>query len=316
MGAADLVPGISGGTIAFIMGFYQDLLINIKSFRIQSIASNPATLFLGVLVSGIFTSFILLAPFFDQILNHEIYRTYLYSCFLGLIAASIVLTFKQIEKWQLDKVMVLLVGMILGFVLTSIDLKPLNMDLKPALFDPWLMFCGSLAVCALLLPGISGSYLLTILGSYPLAIGALADFIKSAKIGLFDFESFMILANLSIGILFGAIVFSRVVLWLLKSYRNGTIALMTGFMVGALPTVWPFWSYSFFTHPFKPEKGLLLRAETPILPAINEVGIPLLLGILGFALVFLVRPHVLVAARGFVLKQCAFFNTKAQRRKD
>lgn len=289
MGAADLVPGISGGTIAFIMGFYKELLTSIKSFRIRSIFSSTTTRFLGSLLSGIFLSLILLAPFFDRILNHEVYRTYLYSSFFGLIAASIVLSFKQIEKWQFNLKATLVIGMITAFMLTSIDLKPLNNEALPALIDPWLMFCGSIAVCALLLPGISGSYLLTILGSYSIVISALADLIESAKKGLFDASSFIILLNLSGGILFGAIIFSRVVLWLLNHYRNLTISLMTGFMIGALPTVWPFWSYSFFTHPLKPEKGLLLRTEAPILPAFSELMLPILLALLGFGLVFFVE---------------------------
>lgn len=289
MGAADLVPGISGGTIAFIMGFYKELLISIKSFRIHTIFSSQTTKFLGFLLSGIFLSLILLAPIFDRILNHEVYRTYLYSSFLGLVGASIVLSFKQIEKWHLHLKIALLIGGIIAFMLTSIEIKPLNSEMLSSFIDPWLIFSGSLAVCALLLPGISGSYLLTILGSYPIVISALADLIQSAKKGVFDTSSFMILANLSVGILFGAILFSRLVLWLLNHYRNLTISLMTGFMIGALPTVWPFWSYSFFTHPLKPEKGLLLHATSPILPTISELFIPILLAFFGFALVFLVE---------------------------
>ncbi len=356
MGAADIVPGISGGTIAFIMGFYSDLLLSIKSLRVKNFIRNPAVKFLGCLLSGIAFSLILLAPLFDQILNHEASRAYLYSGFLGLILASIVLCFKQIEKWYASTFFSLLLGSVLAFVLTSVNLTPLsneqlydvpvafvteqtitNYDAKTktilnvpkttveamlakgvitketVLFnqqkqeimpagnlsnkaksfislDLWLVFCGSIAVSALLLPGISGSYLLTILGCYSVAIGALADFIESAKILKFDADAFIVLSSLSIGIGLGAVMFSRVVLWLLNNYRSITISLMTGFMMGALQTVWPFWTYSYFLNPLKLNKGILLTPDFPILPALSpSLLVSLLLTISGFALVFLVE---------------------------
>jgi len=356
MGAADIVPGISGGTIAFIMGFYSDLLNSIKSLKIKNFLFNPSTKFLACLVTGIALSLILLAPLFDRILNHEVSRTYLYSGFFGLILASIVLCFKQIDKWRPSYFLYLAVGCVLAFVLTSVNLKPVSnealydvhfpyftekviqnyhsdtenlqnipeanvvamiakgiiteetklynksqntfvkassfllKETRLISFDPWLIFCGSVAVSALLLPGISGSYLLTILGTYSVVIGALADFIEGAKKYNFEADAFSVLLSLSVGILIGAIVFSRVVLWLLKYYRNRTIVLMTGFMIGAMQTVWPFWSYTYFLNPLKLNKGVLLNPDLPFLPVISSsLIIPTLLTILGFTLVFAVE---------------------------
>lgn len=292
MGAADLVPGISGGTIAFIMGFYSDLLNGIKSFSVKNIFK-PQTKFLGLLLCGILLSLALFAPLFDKILNDSVSRSFLYSGFLGLILASICLCIKQIEKWKPSYFAALVIGALLAFVLTSLDLKPENAALSQShssTIDLWLVFCGSIAVCALLLPGISGSYLLTILGCYSKVIEALADFIVSAKKMIFDFEAFSVLFSLSIGILLGAMIFSRVVLFLLKNYRSLTISLMTGFMIGALPAVWPFWSYISFINPLRPEKGLRLQPDFPVLPQISSsLSLCFLLLIAGFLLVFTVE---------------------------
>lgn len=353
MGAADIVPGISGGTIAFIMGFYQKLLSSITAFKMGKFCRSSAK-FLSLLVCGIALAFILLVPIFDQILNHVTYRPLLYSGFFGLILGSIVLIFREINRWRVLDVTALVMGGILAFVLTGLDLKPVsteavfnvpvsitasesiinyntktgmlqnvpkssvivmvskNIIAKDALLhvpmkkpvyaaslmtdsassmhlDLWLIFCGAIAVSALLLPGISGSYLLTILGCYSIAIGAIADFIASTKQLTFDVQAFSILANIGLGILIGGILFSRVVLFLLAHYRNGTIALMTGFMIGALPVVWPFWSYHFFLNPLKLEKGILLAPNMPIVP---EFGIPFvvcsLLATFGFCLVLFI----------------------------
>jgi putative membrane protein len=354
MGAADIVPGISGGTIAFIMGFYKELLTSIKSLTLKNFFSNSSTKFLLFLFSGISFSLIMLAPLFDRILNQEVSRMFLYSGFLGLILASIVLCFKEIKNWRTTLFLALITGVLLAFILTSVDLKPIkdgnfydlqipfatektiaNYDHETktlqnvsettivamvakgviekdavvynssenisviadsliasnrSMIDLWLVFCGSIAVCALLLPGISGSYLLTILGSYAVVISALADFIQSAKQLTFDSEAFIILGSLSVGILAGAVVFSRTVLYLLKHYHDLTIALMAGFMIGALGTVWPFWSYTYFLNPLKLNKGPLLNPEYPVLPPLDSSLIPcLLLTISGFALVFLVE---------------------------
>ncbi len=291
MGACDLVPGISGGTIAFIMGFYSDLLTGIKSLKFKNLGNNPSVKFLMLLLSGILLSFVILAPIFDKILNHEVYRSYLYSGFLGLILASIVLCFKQIDKWRLEYALALILGIVLSFILTSLDLK---LEIQSSEFDqyfnPWLIFCGAIAVCALLLPGISGSYLLAILGCYSVVIAALADFIEEAKSFTFDSVSFFILANLALGILFGALIFSRVVLFLLKQYHSLTTALMTGFMIGALPVIWPFWSYAYVVNALKPHKGLILNPVFPKMPELSlSLAISIALCSMGFFIVFLVE---------------------------
>jgi putative membrane protein len=134
--------------------------------------------------------------------------------------------------------------------------------------DPWMILCGALAISAMLLPGISGSYLLYILGSYAAVIGALADFTLSLKQGSFDATAFLILFNLSIGVVLGAVIFSRFISWLFSSYRQRTIALLVGFMIGAMKTVWPFWLYEYRVMPLKAMEGAKLHLLEPMIPNI------------------------------------------------
>src|SRR5262249_21379145 len=145
-----------------------------------------------------------------------------------------------------------------------------------------------LAICAMLLPGISGSYLLTILGAYPIVIGALADFTLGLKHWTFDSEAFLILASIAIGIVIGAIVFSRAVSWLLRNHHDIAIAFLSGCMVGALRTVWPFYSYSYVLHPLRLDKGPLLQPEYAYFPDLTSSLFikAFLLAVAGAAVVF------------------------------
>lgn len=374
MGAADIVPGISGGTIAFIMGFYHDLLLSIKSFdgsaflllfkgQFKRFSERVSWEFLSALIGGIAFAMILLAGFFDHILGHEFYRVFLYAGFLGLILASVVLCAKQLSSWKLRHFLALAIGGGAAFFLTGTELNSLS---KEPLFDVslvghpnagkdsgkkllrnydrqkqmllnvptstlaamlaknaissdtlvyshesakfglvqdfeipmpsrginwWIVCCGAIAISAMLLPGISGSYLLTILGMYSIVIGALADFVQAVKSFSFDMDAFLILTSMLLGIMVGALLFSRVVVWLLRRYHDLTIALLTGFMIGALQSVWPFWSYAYQLLPLKLEKGAQLVVLEPLLPSLASplFWVALLICLLGFSAVFIVE---------------------------
>ncbi len=239
MGVADVVPGISGGTVAFIMGFYEDLLKSIKSFRFP--LKNFAWDFLLATVIGIAFSIICMANFITSLLNHDIYRIYLYSGFMGLILASILFCAKQVTKWHLRYILAFVVGATIAFIFSG-DRSQFVSERVPTLIDPWLIICGVVAISALLLPGVSGSYMLTILGVYPSILAALASFVNNAKVLVFDIDSFLILANLGAGLVVGAILFSRVISWLLANYHQITLSLLTGFLAGSLRVVWPYQS--------------------------------------------------------------------------
>jgi len=368
MGAADIVPGISGGTIAFIMGFYSRLLDSIKTFNLQAFTALLqfrlrdflaviAWRFLLPLFFGVALSFILLAKFFDSILNHDVYRVYFYSIFLGLIIASVYFCAKQISKWKPAYWFGLTIGVITAGLLTGASLKsfveePLY-DVKIVLSEShnaanydvakqmllnvpesvivamaakgilhhdsllyshstkrtisvrafeasrpevsvvnwWIVGCGSIAICAMLLPGISGSYLLSILGVYGIVIGALADLIEAAKTFAIDFDALQILASMMLGIIAGGLLFSRFVSWLLTNFRDLTIATLTGFMLGALRSVWPFWSSQYILNPLKLDKALELQILNIQMP--NIVSLDFLYSVLcmiaGFLLVIVVE---------------------------
>lgn len=308
MGSADLIPGISGGTIAFIMGFYEPLIESLKTVNVGSLKL-LATLqfrrfshvfawpFLIPLGSGIATAFILLAGLFHQVLGHPVYRVYLYAAFFGLVAASFVFCAKQVRVWNGKKIAVLALGAVIAHLLTSTTLTPEPSNtMQGSLYggwgiDPWLIVCGAIAITAMLLPGISGSYLLTLLGAYPKVIGSLVDFIQAAKAGQFDQEAFFILFSLAIGIVVGLALFVRCISWLLKNQHDLIIAALVGFMIGSMRSVWPFWSYQSVIDPLKPLKGAQLQPLDPLWPDWSSplVWKALVWAMAGFALVFAIE---------------------------
>ena len=131
------------------------------------------------------------------------------------------------------------------------------------------MFCGMAAISAMLLPGISGSYILNILGLYAPAIAALADFLAALKRGNLDTDAAWFLLSLATGILLGAALFSHVISWLLRRYHSLAISLLCGFMLGALPSVWPFWETAWRINPLRLTKGLDLVPLHPTLPPLS-----------------------------------------------
>lgn len=230
MGAADVVPGVSGGTIAFITGIYEQLLNAIKSIdgtALKSLSKRKFTefwkhidgSFLIVLVSGILFSVLSLARVIHYLLDtHPIQ---LWSFFFGLVLISAVLVFKTIRKWKWHIVLSAVVGSILAWAITSST---------PATLPDNTLFvflAGAVAICAMILPGISGSFILLILGKYEFIINALKE-VDLVTIGIF-----------LVGCVVGLLSFARVVSWALKKYHDITIALLAGFMLGSLRKIWP-----------------------------------------------------------------------------
>lgn len=292
VGGADIVPGISGGTVAFIIGIYEDLLKSIATFNISAFKllfrgkfsqffDAIAWQFLLAVFAGVAVAFLTLAKLFLFLLNHEIYRMWLYASFMGLVAGSVIYCLRQIPKWNVARISGMILAAIFAYVLTGADLLPKSEGsaLYSSWFiDPWIVVCGSLAVSAMLLPGISGSYLLTVLGMYGFILGSLLNWLHSMAQGSFDLVAFKVVLSMSIGIVLGALLFSRVVLFLLDRFRAVTLASLIGFMVGALRAVWPFWSYSY--------EGTKLQPLAPIIPGFSgEVAATPFFMIAGFLLV-------------------------------
>jgi putative membrane protein len=255
MGAADVVPGVSGGTIAFITGIYEQLLNAIKSVdgkAIKKLSKREFTAFwthvdgnfLVVLVSGILFSVLSLARLIHYLLDtHPIQ---LWSFFFGLVLISAIIVFKTIKKWKWQVVLSAVAGCILAWVITTST--PATMP-DGAVF---VFIAGAIAICAMILPGISGSFILLILGKYEYIINALKE-VDLVTIGIF-------LAGCVVGLL----SFARVVSWALKKYHDLTIALLAGFMIGSLKKIWPWKETLSFRINSKGEEVPLLQQE--ILP--------------------------------------------------
>jgi len=230
MGAADAVPGVSGGTIAFISGIYEELINTISGVNLSLITTLRKEgfftfwkqlngNFILALLSGIiisFVSFMRLAKYLLE--NHPIL---IWSFFFGLIIASIYFVGKQITKWHLATFVGIIVGAVIAYFITTIPASSVNES------SYFLFFAGALAICAMILPGISGSFILVILGAYKTLSDAIHDF---------DFKKLALFVG---GAIVGLLSFSHVLKWLFKKYHNLTLALLTGFIIGSLNKVWP-----------------------------------------------------------------------------
>jgi len=273
MGAADVVPGVSGGTIAFLVGIYEELINSIKSinasslkmlftFRIKEFWSAINANFLISVVAGIAISFMSLAKIITYLLtNHPVM---VWSFFFGLVMASTYYVSKRVDKWSLGPILGFLLGAIVAFFITVST--PAN---TPDSY--WFIFlCGSIAICAMILPGISGSFILVLLGKYFFMM----DAIKELKVS--------VIATFIAGASIGIVSFSNLLSFLLSRFYNITIAVLTGFMFGSLNKVWP-WKETLETYVDRHgvTKPLL---EANILPDSFPWSAVLLL-ILGYALV-------------------------------
>lgn len=231
MGAADVVPGVSGGTIAFISGIYEELLgsisnVNLDLFKTLKKEGFKAAWkqlngnFLASLFVGIFISIVSLAKIISWLLVHH--PILLWSFFFGLVLASVIYIAKQVTKWNLLSVVLLIAGAVLAYFITT--LNPLISENASPLF---MFLAGAIAICAMILPGISGSFILVLLGAYKPVLAAInnRDFITIAAVGL--------------GAIVGLLSFSRVLKFLFKNYKNYTLVVLAGFVIGSLNKIWP-----------------------------------------------------------------------------
>ncbi len=230
MGAADVVPGVSGGTVAFITGIYEELINSLKSIDVQSIRlltqfkfaefwKKINGSFLIVLLSGIVTSLISLARLMTYLLdNHPIL---IWSFFFGLILVSSPLIMRDITKWTLGSVISFIAGIIIAYLITVLSPTETPTNL------PFIFLCGALAICAMILPGISGAFILLLIGKYEYMITALIEL------------NIPVILIFVLGCFLGLVGFSRFLSWILKHYRFPTLALLAGFMIGSLNKVWP-----------------------------------------------------------------------------
>ena len=286
MGAADVVPGVSGGTIAFITGIYEELINSIKSINLKTIklllgfkiAEFWKTIngnFLLSVVLGIAISIFSLAKVMEYLLNH--YPILTWSFFFGLIVASIIYVAKTIKKWNLATILPGILGILIAYFITIISPTEANTAY-------WFIFLsGAIAICAMILPGISGSFILVLLGMYKFILEAVGNL------------QFAIIFTFLAGAIIGIIAFSNVLSWLLRNYHNHTVALLTGFMVGSLNKIWP-WKQVTETivgrnNEIKPvvEKNILPTTYEQITGDSAFLFWAIISAVVGFAIIFVIE---------------------------
>jgi putative membrane protein len=247
MGMADVVPGVSGGTIAIITGIYEELLrtingINLKIYNdykklgIKNVWINYNLSFLFKVISGIFFSITIFSQFI--LLLIENFPIALWSLFLGLITASIIFLLRQTDKLDFKKsrfilpnqIYLLLIGIFLAIYIQMI--KPSSTDIDFI----YLLFCGMISITAMLLPGISGAYILVLLGAYETMLLTFKEVIK------FNSDYFLNFFSFAFGAILGVKLFSKFLTWSYTKYKNNTLYCLIGFMIGSLPSLWP-WKY-------------------------------------------------------------------------
>lgn len=283
MGAVDVIPGVSGGTIAFISGIYEELLetisnINFKlliTLRKKGIKATWVQAngnFLLAIFMGIGISIVSFAKLITWLLEN--YPIPLWSFFFGLVLASIWYIGKQIQKWNPPTFLLAILGLAFGYSITIIPSASSNDT--GFLF---LFFVGALVSCAMILPGISGSYILLLMGAYSTVIKAITE------------KDYFIITVVGIGVVVGLLFFSRVLKWLLDKFKHRVMAVLTGIMLGSINKIWP-WKHTIttFVDRHGEEKPLL---EKNILPSSHQGDSQLVWAIIsmvvGFGLILLLE---------------------------
>ena len=283
MGSADVIPGVSGGTIALITGIYEDLIGALKSIdttmvkkaldlNLKGALACVHIRFLLCLFVGIGIAIISLARLMNFLLNH--YPVFTWSLFFGLIAASILVVSRKVTTWSPRTGISLVVGTVVAAFI--VNLMPVTTP--EALW--FILLCGIIAICAMILPGISGAFILLILGKY--------EFITATLKNPFLSQNLVIIIIFCLGCMIGLLSFSRLLNYLLTHFRQVTMAFLTGLMVGSMPKIWP-WKEILETK-FVREKTHIIWGSNIIPETMSaEVLLALVLAISGFIAVLIIE---------------------------
>ena len=290
MGAADVIPGVSGGTIAFIMGIYDEFVGSLASIngealkllfkgRFAAFWKHINGSFLLSLVIGIGISIIALAGLMQMLLSDFPIQTWAF--FFGLIVASSLFIIRGISGWKLREGLLLIFGILLGAVICTLSPTQTPDGL-------WFIFLsGALAICAMILPGISGSFILLILGKYQFIMGCISDLVSGANLG----QNLLIIGSFGCGALIGILSFSRFLHWLLARWQKETMIVLAGFIIGSLVKIWPWTNAEAIVLSQFPElaaSGESLPAEIIsqyMASADLHIGGAVLFALIGFCLV-------------------------------
>lgn len=344
MGAADLVPGISGGTLAFVFGIYERLIDNLTRFKMGG--KRPEWSFVVPLAVGMLSALILFSNGIRLALQSPLGRSYLLAAFFGLILASLFFCLGQIQKrtpWVIYCfAMALATSCLMGTFgkkqdgpfavsysesrlpegtfanyengrLTGLREEVVGQLYAKGLLDKastiykngaltneipqtgtfrlWLVAAGFMGASAMLLPGISGSYILLLMGAYEDVLGALATLAR----GHLELDATLTLTQLAVGITLGFFLMARFIRYFLKQYPNETVAALCGLMLGGLPVLWPFWSYRTLFDPLK--ERIILDPLQMQWPDTFEGAVALGIALSTFGLLFSFTPKFLKSPR-------------------
>lgn len=285
MGMADVVPGVSGGTIAFISGIYEELLGSIKSIDLEAIKmlftgkfralwKKINGNFLFSLIAGIGVAILSMARVMTYMLeNHPIIT---WSFFFGLIIASALMVAREVKHWSVASIITMIVGIVVSYWITVVS---------PATTpnDWWfVMLSGAIAICAMILPGISGAFILLLMGKYAYIMEAVTEL----NIG--------VLALFAVGAVAGIVSFSHVLSWLLAKWHDATVTLLMGFMIGSLNKVWP-WKQTLETYldSHGVEQPLVQANVSPaqfeMLGSESHLTLAIVSCVVGFALIYIIE---------------------------
>ena len=277
MGAADIVPGVSGGTIALITGIYEELISSIKNINPRLIKTLfkkgvkefwielNGTFFI-ILLSGIATSVILLVQIIVFLLDSHEFK--IWGFFFGLIIASAYIILKDIQTLDINKVCIVILGIAIAASVVLSDTTTLpNTDI-------YIFFTGSIAITAMILPGISGSFILLLLSKYEFIINAIKDF------------DLRIILVFGLGCIFGLLIFSRFLHFLFQNYKDNLLALLSGFLIGSLLKVWPFrQTVKTITNSDGIEDAVITQPVLPTSQDIESIAMFIIFSISGYLLI-------------------------------
>ncbi len=279
VGIANIIPGVSGGTIALITGIFIRLINAIKSFNLQAarllfrgewkeFAKQTDFWFLVSIFTGVAIAIVLLARIFGFLFDN--YPVYIWAYFFGLVLASVYFVGKRVDRWTAGVVVFFIIGTAIAVVITFFN--PAHENSHPL----YLFLCGVVAVCSMILPGLSGSFILILMGNYQLvAIDAINN------------RDFGILLPVALGAVIGLVAFSHILSWVFKNYKDQTIALLTGFILGSLNILWPWKNPVYLTNQagdfiMKHGEKVIARYESILPPTMNtEVWIAIVIMVFG-----------------------------------
>ncbi|APQ18411.1 DUF368 domain-containing protein [Maribacter hydrothermalis] len=280
MGIAELVPGVSGGTIAFVTGIYEEFISSINNVNLETLKllkqegfkkfwKKLNGNFLLALVIGMMISIFSLSKVIAWLLDDHPIITW--SFFFGLVLASVIFVAKSITKWNVLAILLFIIGTASAFYITTLPPSTSSGSL------PFIFISGAIAICAMVLPGISGSFILVLLGSYKTVLEAV------------NAKDFGVIVTFAFGAVFGILSFARVLKWMFTNYKNATLAVLTGFILGSLNKIWP-WKIIIDELKIGKKEIIIDENISPFsFTGDNQLTFAIVAAIFGFSLIFILE---------------------------